>query len=162
MSNDRRRELLETFFYEIRASQNAVDAVDQAVADALGLHRTDLRCLDILDRDGPMTAGRLARLAHLSPGAMTALLDRLERAGLAKRRRDTEDRRRVLVEVTPKLRRLAAQVYPPPDEAAQALAHYSDAELQLLNEFLRGSREWNEARLAQLQELVAKKRLKTA
>lgn len=162
MSKDNRQELLETFFYEIRASQNAVDAVDQAVADALGLHRTDLRCLDILDRDGPMTAGRLAQLAHLSPGAMTALLDRVERAGLAKRRRDTEDRRRVLVGVTPKLRRLAAQVYPPPDEAAQALARYSDAELELLNEFLRGSREWNEARLGQLHELVAKKRLKTS
>jgi DNA-binding MarR family transcriptional regulator len=161
VSKYNRAELLETFFNEIRASQNAVDAVDQAVADALGLHRTDLRCLDILDREGPMPAGRLAELAHLSPGAMTALLDRIEKAGLAKRRRDTKDRRRVLVEVTPKLGRLAAQVYPEPAEAARALDRYSDHELALLNEFLRGSRIWNEERLAQLEALVAKKQLKT-
>jgi len=73
-----------------------------------------MRCPDILDREGPLTAGRLAKLAHLSPGAMTTLLDRIERAGFAKRRRDTEDRRQVLVEVTPKLRRMAPGVYPSP------------------------------------------------
>ena len=134
-----------------------MDALDQAVADYLGLHRTDMRCPDILDREGPLTAGRLAKLAHLSPGAMTTLLDRIERAGFAKRRRDTEDRRQVLVEVTPKLRRMAAGVYPSPDEATRALERYSDAELELLDEFLRGNRGWNEQRLEHLTELVAKR-----
>jgi DNA-binding MarR family transcriptional regulator len=161
LSNQKRQVLLETFFYEVRASQNAVDALDQAVGDYLGLHRTDMRCLDILDREGPMPAGRLARLAHLSPGAMTTLLDRLERAGYARRRRDTEDRRRVLVEVTPKLHRVAAQFYPEPTEAVRALERYSDEELELLNEFLRWDREWNEQRLAHVNALAAKRRPRT-
>src|SRR5947199_5343532 len=51
---------------------------DHAVADYVGLDRTAYRCLDILDQEGPMTAGRIAERAQLSPGAMTALLDRLE------------------------------------------------------------------------------------
>src|SRR5206468_11906553 len=99
---------------------------DHSVADYVGLDRTAYRCLDILDQEGPMTAGRLAERARLSPGAITALLDRLETKGLARRTRDTEDRRRVLVEVTPELRRGAEQLYGTPEEGAQALVGYSD------------------------------------
>ncbi|HSJ44611.1 MAG TPA: hypothetical protein VK923_08020 [Euzebyales bacterium] len=50
--------------------QNAADAVDDAVAEALGLNRTDLICLDILDRLGTIPAGRLADEARLTTGAM--------------------------------------------------------------------------------------------
>src|SRR5213596_3844145 len=98
---------------------------DHSVADYVGLDRTAYRCLDILDQEGPMTAGRLAERARISPGAMTTLLDRLERKGLARRTRDTEDRRRVLVEVTPELRRLARELYGSPEDGAKALAMYS-------------------------------------
>ena len=49
----------------------------------------------------------LAAEAGLTTGAVTAVIDRLERAGYARRVRDDEDRRRVKVEVTPKLEQLA-------------------------------------------------------
>src|SRR5262245_47680327 len=121
MSKDSRAKLVWEFIAAVRASQNATDMLDEAVADALGIHRTDARCLDIIDQNGRITAGRLAELARLSPGATTTAIDRLEAKGLARRVRDTEDRRRVLVEVTPELHRLAEEVYGTPDETVGAL-----------------------------------------
>ncbi len=50
---------------------------------------------------GPLTAGRLAEESGLTTGAVTFILDRLEEAGMVTRRRDTEDRRRVWVEIVP-------------------------------------------------------------
>jgi DNA-binding MarR family transcriptional regulator len=127
-----------------------------SVADYLGIDHAAYRCLDILDQEGPMTAGRLAERARLSPGAMTALVDRLERKGLARRTRDTEDRRRVLVEVTPELRRRAEQLYGAPEEGADALAFYSDEQLEFLIGFLRGSVAYQEERMRRLEELKAR------
>jgi DNA-binding MarR family transcriptional regulator len=150
-----RSELIGEFIAAVRASQTATEMLDQAVADYLGIDRTAYRCLDILDQEGPMTAGRLAERARLSPGAITALLDRLEDKGLARRTRDTEDRRRVLVEVTPELRRRAEQLYGAPEEGAQALEPYSDEQLELLIEFLRGSVAYQEQRMRRLEELRA-------
>ncbi|MFF4187875.1 MarR family winged helix-turn-helix transcriptional regulator [Streptomyces sp. NPDC001691] len=75
---------------------------NQALADHLGLHPTDLQCLNLLGLEpGPVTTGRIAELTGLTTGSATRLVDRLERAGYVTRRRDTEDRRKVLVEVVP-------------------------------------------------------------
>ena len=140
----------------MRASQTAVDLVDEAIAGHLGIHRTDARCLDILDQDGPMTAGHLAERARISAGAMTTLLDRLERKGLARRTRDTEDRRRVLVEVTPELRRLARELYGSPQEAAEALAVYPDEQLEFLIDFHRQSVAYQEGLIRRLEAVKAR------
>lgn len=71
------------------------------VAEHLGLSVTDHKCLDLAMRaEGPLTAGRIAELSGLTSGAITGVLDRLERAGYAKRVRDPNDRRRVLVELS--------------------------------------------------------------
>jgi DNA-binding MarR family transcriptional regulator len=148
-----KRELTEEVIAAIRASQTATDAFDHAVAEYVGLDRTAYRCLDILDQEGPMTAGRLAEQARLSPGAMTALLDRLEQRGFARRTRDTKDRRRVLVEVTTELRQMAAQLYGTPDEGADALAAYTNEQLEFLIRFLRGNVAYQEERLRQLDAL---------
>jgi DNA-binding MarR family transcriptional regulator len=149
-------ELIQKLIAAIRASQTATDAFDHAVADYVGLDRTAYRCLDILDQEGPMTAGRLAERARLSPGAMTALLDRLETRGFARRTRDTKDRRRVLVEVTPELRQMAAQLYGTPDEGADALAAYTTEQLELLIGFLRGNVAYQEQRMRRLETLKAR------
>jgi len=150
-----KRGLIHEVIAAIRASQTATDAFDHAVADYVGLDRTAYRCLDILDQEGPMTAGRLAERARLSPGAMTALLDRLERRGLARRTRDTKDRRRVLVEVTPQLRQMAAELYGTPEEGADALAAYTDEQLEFLISFLRGNVAYQEERMRRLEALKA-------
>lgn len=156
MSKRSRDELISELIAAIRASQTASDAFDHAVAEYAGLDRTAYRCLDILDQEGPMTAGRLAERARLSPGAMTALLDRLERRGFARRTRDTKDRRRVLVEVTPALRQTAAQLYGTPDEGADALAAYTNEQLELLIGFLLGNVAYQEQRMRRLEALKAR------
>jgi DNA-binding MarR family transcriptional regulator len=150
-----RDELIQDFIAAVRASQTATEMLDHSVGEYLGIDPTAYRCLDILDQEGPMTAGRLAERARLSPGAMTALLDRLEDKGLARRTRDTEDRRRVLVEVTPELRQRAEQLYGAPEEGARALAIYSDEQLEFLIGFLRGSVAYQQERMRRLEELKA-------
>jgi len=149
-------ELIRDVIAAIRASQTATDAYDHAVADHVGLDRTAYRCLDILDQEGPMTAGRLAERARLSPGAMTALLDRLEKKGFARRTRDTEDRRRVLVDVTPELRQMATELYGTPGEGADALGAYTNEQLELLIGFLRGNVAYQEERMRRLEALKAR------
>ena len=75
--------------------------ISDLVATRVGLNSTDLECLDLLYLAGVTTAGTLARHTGLTTGATTAVIDRLERAGFVRRRRDTKDRRCVLVEVEP-------------------------------------------------------------
>ena len=91
----------------MRANQRATDVVDDLVCQLLGVNRTDARCLDILDQQGSMSAGDLAEASRLTTGAITAVIDRLERAGYARRVPDPSDRRRVLVEPTEKAFELA-------------------------------------------------------
>jgi DNA-binding MarR family transcriptional regulator len=107
------------------------------VADRLGLASSDLECLDIVTLSGPVTAGRLAEATGLTSGAITGVIDRLERAGLARRERDPDDRRKVLVRALPAVERRIAPLYAPMQRAgAAALAPYSDRELDLLLGFL--------------------------
>jgi DNA-binding MarR family transcriptional regulator len=147
--------LIGSFIDSVRSSQTATDMLDEAVADYLGINGTAYRCLDILDREGPMTIGRLAELARISPGATTTLLDRLEQKGLARRTRDTEDRRRVLVEVTPELRQMAQQLYGKPEETASALAVYTDEQLEFLISFLQSNIAYQHELLRRLDALKA-------
>src|SRR4051794_26920350 len=70
----------------------------QALADRLGINLTDFKCLSILERTGAVTAGKLAELTGLTTGAVTGLIDRLEKAGWARRVRDPNDRRHVIIE----------------------------------------------------------------
>jgi DNA-binding MarR family transcriptional regulator len=69
-----------------------------AAAEKVGLGATDYQAVSILDLDGAMTAGELAERIGLTSGATTRLVDRLVRAGHARRTTDPDDRRRVLVE----------------------------------------------------------------
>ena len=140
----------------MRASQTANQTLDHALAAYLGIDPTAFRCLDILDQEGPMTAGRLAERARLSPSAMTALLDRLEAKGFARRTRDAEDRRRVLVEVVPEVRERAVELYGTPEEGARALGGYTDEQLEFLIEFLRGTVAYQEERMVRLDALKAR------
>jgi DNA-binding MarR family transcriptional regulator len=149
----RKRQLFDELIYEVRRSQNATDRFDQAVADAIGINRTDMRCLDVIHREGPVPAGRLADETGLTTGAITTVLDRLERAGFARRVRDPDDRRRVLVEITPDA--FAGSI----DFYAEHVAHsersyrrYTEEQIELLLEFVREGRELNEREAAKLEE----------
>lgn len=71
---------------------------NQAVADRLGMHPTDVQCLNLLTLAAePRTTGQIAELTGLTSGSATRLVDRLERGGYVRRERDAHDRRKVLV-----------------------------------------------------------------
>lgn len=125
-----------------REYTSAVDVVNQIVAEHMGINRTDHRVLEILNRKGPITAGDLAEASHLTTGAITAVLDHLERAGVARRVRDTEDRRRVLVEQTPESLRAATQYYEPlMNLSFEAMSHYNAEQLTAIRDFMREAAE---------------------
>lgn len=126
----------------LRALGSDLDRLDEAVADHAGLHRTDLRCLEIVARGGPVSAGRLAAAAGLSTSAVTSVIDRMERAGRMRRVPDSADRRKVMVEVTEPARREGRAAFTGLMEGtARLLARYSYAELVLLDGFLDAVRE---------------------
>ncbi|MEU0783659.1 MarR family transcriptional regulator [Streptomyces sp. NPDC006173] len=75
---------------------------NQALADHVGLHPTDVQCVNLLSLEqGPVTTGRIAEMTGLTTGSATRLVDRLEKAGYVVRERDVVDRRRVLVATVP-------------------------------------------------------------
>jgi DNA-binding MarR family transcriptional regulator len=141
-----REDVLSEVAEELRLSGVTNDIADQVVADYLGLNRTDTRCLDIIERLDGVSAGRLASEAGLSTGAVTTVLDRLERAGYARRVQDPGDRRRVLVELTPAARRELQELYAPlTDATMRQLAAYTTDEVSLVRDFMRDNRRLNEA-----------------
>ena len=91
----------------IRRNQVLTQMLDEAAAQYLGINTTDGRAIDVIDQAGRITAGDLARELRLSTGAVTTIVDRLEKAGYARRVSDPDDRRRVLIETTPKVARLS-------------------------------------------------------
>jgi DNA-binding MarR family transcriptional regulator len=136
-----------------RRNGQAQDAMDAAAAQFFGIHRTDLSLLDVLQLGGRMTAGELARRGHLSPGAVTAALDRLERAGYVRRVRDDVDRRRVFVEVTDEMLERAAHVWGPlAARSQQLLGSLSDDQLRVLLDVLTRGAEMQLERAAALRE----------
>jgi DNA-binding MarR family transcriptional regulator len=142
VSDEERELLIGDVIAAMRADGSARDALDQAAADRLGINLTDHRCLDVLDQHPTSTAGEIASALGLTTGAVTSLLDRLERAGYVQRTRDSADRRRVHVELTERSRRLADELYGPLAADGHALlAGYETRELELLRDFLRRARE---------------------
>ena len=127
---------------EIVGYFGAASDFDERVAKTFKLSRTDMRCLDILGRTGPMTAGQLADEGRLSTGAVTFLLDRLESAGMVTRRRDTDDRRRVWVELVPAAqKRLAHAQQPIVEEMKQVTQRFKAEELAIVRDFMREAKE---------------------
>jgi DNA-binding MarR family transcriptional regulator len=150
-----REQLLQELGHAVRANQRATDLVDEAATQLMGINRTDGKFLDLLDQHGRMSAGDLARECRLTTGAVTAAIDRLERAGYAQRVPDPKDRRRVLVEPTQRTRALSWEIFGPMTEAARrVLDGYSDEELALLVEFHRLGRELQEQQAAMIHARI--------
>lgn len=136
---------------EVRLLQRSFDLFDEAVALILNLNRTDLRCLDLLSAEGPRAAGELAAGLGLSPAATTTVIDRLERAGWATRTRDSENRRRVLVDATEAARDVERRMFLPVGAAGrEALERYDEDQLATILDFLRTARRVQEEQVARL------------
>ena len=150
---------------EIEAELNAVMRdvsgtgvlYSQAVAAHLGVNSTDLECLDHVVQRGPLTAGALAEATGLTTGAITGVIDRLERAGFARRNSVSEDRRKVLVEVSDAALARIAPLYEPMRRAAMSsLSRYRIDELTLLLDFLLRARDAAISAVVELRGLTTK------
>ena len=139
MSSERHVEVVTALQAASRISVTRTVRYQEAVAARLGIHPTDLNCLNLLQLHGPLTAGQLAEQVGLTKGgAITAALDRLERAELVARERDPGDRRRLVVRVRPEaIERVAPMM--PGDVWDEMYADYSDDELALVVEFTERS-----------------------
>ncbi|MFI6518733.1 MarR family winged helix-turn-helix transcriptional regulator [Spirillospora sp. NPDC050679] len=124
-----------------------------ATATKAGLNVTDAQALNALYLDGPQTPGELARLMGITTGgAITAVIDRLEKAGYVRRSRDADDRRRVIVEVVPEaMARFGAYFEPVGASFAERAAACSDRELAFL-------RRWIDAGNAEMPKVIERVR----
>jgi len=111
--------------------------LSQAVAQRAGLNSVDLECLDLILAGGPATAGQIGRRTGLTSGAVTGLIDRLERAGFVRRIADAHDRRKVLVEVREgSMDALDAMFLPVRETMTALLADYDQEDLARFADFL--------------------------
>ena len=147
-----KRKLIESLIAAFRASGNQDSAFENLAADQLGVNRTDLHCLNAIENAGGLTAGELAAKVGLTSGAVTGVIDRLERANFACRVPDPTDRRRVKVEVTSEFYARAEQIWAPlAAEWEKSLAsHFTAAELTRITEFLRLTNEVGKRHLDRL------------
>src|SRR5215213_3372635 len=129
-----RASLVATLEGALRETSSQTVLFSHAVADRAGINPTDLETLDILVRSGPMTAGRLAELTGLTTGAITGLVDRLERRGYARREPHPSDRRSVIVQPLTEIaeRDLGPAYVSMNQEMDELLSRYSDEELAVI------------------------------
>lgn len=113
----------------------------EAIAERLGLTVSDHRCLELVDRwsaEGPVTAGKLAELTGLTTGAITGVIDRLERAGFVRREKGTEDRRQVQIKQVAERHAEVSSLFDPMAVSFRELcAEHSAQELETVWEFMR-------------------------
>jgi DNA-binding MarR family transcriptional regulator len=128
---------VETLLAAIRGLSSDFDSLSQAVADRVGLSTSDLLAMDLISRNDQVTAGQIGEHLHMTSGAITGVIDRLERAGLAKRVPDSEDRRRVLVKPTMKESQIHELFGPLVESLRKATANYSDEDRALLETFIQ-------------------------
>lgn len=108
-----------------------------AIGERMGLSATEHKAADILRRFGPMTAGELAEQTSLTTGAVTGLVDRLERNGYVKREHDKSDRRRVIIKPISRGRYEEVQdlFEPIKDSLAELLLQYDEKEIAAIADF---------------------------
>ena len=118
-----------------------LDAVGQRFAELHAIGRTDVRAMvaimDAARRGEALTAGALGRAVDLSSASVTALVDRLERAGHVRRVRDPQDRRRVVLEMSESAMAAGGQFFGGLQrDLVGAMAGYADDELAVVRRFL--------------------------
>jgi DNA-binding MarR family transcriptional regulator len=123
----------------------------QAAAAKYGLGITDMKALSVLFREGPMTAGHIAQRLSLTTGAVTSVIDRLERRGVVRRTPDPKDRRKVIVTIDYEALASGENVYRSMGEAFANLHEtYSTEQLEFLVRYHQKSIELTKQEIAKL------------
>jgi DNA-binding MarR family transcriptional regulator len=119
----------------------------EAIARKAGLSGTDHKYLGFLIQKGQMTAGELSNLTGLTTGAVTGLIDRLEKKKLVKRQFAEGDRRKVIIE--PNTKNIMALLVPLYKEfrnkSEKLIASFSNKEIKIIETyFLKATEVMNE------------------
>jgi len=149
-----RKELIAALHVALRDTSGLGVLFSHAMAERAGINSTDLECLDVILLRGPLTAGALAEATGLTTGAITGVIDRLERAGYARRERDAVDRRKVMVRALPAIEEKLMPLARPMERATTAvLQSYGDDELALLLGFLTRAHDASLTAMAELHAM---------
>ncbi|MER5885679.1 MarR family winged helix-turn-helix transcriptional regulator [Streptomyces sp. NPDC001941] len=148
-----RERLMDELTTQSRRYMASYALFNQAVADHLRLHPTDLQCLNLLSlEEGPVTTGRIAEMTGLTTGSATRLVDRLERTGWVTRERDSEDRRRVFVRTVPEKAAELGAFWGRLNQAWSTMFDvYDDEEVALLTAHMRRTVELSAAQVERLR-----------
>jgi DNA-binding MarR family transcriptional regulator len=142
---------------------DAVGLQGLASAEAAGLHTSEWYALSLITLEGSLTSGELATRTGLTTGATTRLIDRLERAGYARRAADPTDRRRVTVEPVPDaLGRIEQVVAPARRHIAEVLARYTPQQRDLLFDYFTHAAPAYRAATEEIRKATPPRRGRTA
>ena len=147
-AKDRKRELVTQVIRDAREYSVGMVSFHQAVGRILGLNVTDMKCLDVMTMKGSATPSQLAEQTGLSSGATTAMIDRLEKAGLVERHPHPNDRRGTVLLLTKQAMQKLPLLFESLGNAMLVLiSGYSQRELAVLADFFaRASVLWQDER----------------
>jgi DNA-binding MarR family transcriptional regulator len=151
-----RAKLIAELGHEARVSTMWTVLLHNAIASRSGINVTDMQCINLLQLRGPMTPGQIADAMFLTTGgAITAVIDRLEKAGMVRRRRDEADRRRVIVETAKDgpITALNGRFDPVAELYSKLLDTYTDEQLELILDYLTRTNEVSPEVLERVRQL---------
>ena len=150
--------LLQALGHEMRRMNAQGVLLSSAVAEHIGLSSSDLECLDFIVMAGSeaISAGQLAVATGLTSGAVTGLIDRLEKAGFVRREHDRADRRKVqVVPIEATIQRLSTYYAPLAERTESLWAQYTEAQLRTILDFARRSVALAAEEAARIRDLPA-------
>ena len=148
-------QLISNLIALIRKETRTATLFVQTVAENSSIHITDIRCLDFLTEAQSATAGDLAKVTGLTTGAITAVIDRMEKAGFIKRIADSNDRRKIIIKLLvkhPKHLQIARNLFA--NQMPKILSGYTSDEIVIIA-------DWNAKLISLFQDEIRKlKKLK--
>jgi DNA-binding MarR family transcriptional regulator len=153
----KKTQLLHALGMEFRRMGAQGVLISTAVSERVGLTSSDLECLDIIVMGaGKVTPGKLAAATGLTTGAITGLIDRLEKAGCVRREADDRDRRKVFVVANPDRVQEIGLYYERLQASTTALwGQYTAEQLQTVLDFVRRSTDLAAKEIEHLRGLPA-------
>lgn len=125
----------------------------QAIAQTEGINAVDMECLDFLWEKDSATAGELAKMTGLTTGAITSLIDRLEKAGFVKRERDVNDRRKIIVKlIAERIKEVQKLYFEFVTDVNKVLPKYTDKEIEAIVDWKRNIASIYEKQIKRINE----------
>src|SRR5262245_61115576 len=140
----KRRELVSKLLDLGRKISTQTVFLHQAIAQSAGLNATDTKCIDLIlsGEQGSVTAGWLSEMSGLTTGAITHILDRLEKRKFIERVRVTSDRRKIFIRIRPESLEPLIPKYEGVGKASRTLAeHYNNKDRELICDYMERTSE---------------------